>query len=275
MTLPISRSQLDRLGDRLASSEPAEEDYLLLGRVLGAYDVALAEVQTRLEELGLTVTGRLKTTGTLIEKLRREQGMKLKGIQDVAGCRIIQEGSRLDQDETVAAVVAAFSSADKPPRVKDRRSEPSSGYRAVHVVVHVGTIPVEVQVRTELQDLWAQAFERLADTWGRGIRYGEDPEDPDRVIGGTPPITRRWVVDLLQRLGDEIDAVETAQLQVLDAELELELAQRQDMGEDLEHQVLLSELAESKETLARHAATLRDSLDVLVRFARWQGGGVR
>lgn len=52
------------------------------------------------------------------------------------------------------------------------------GYRAVHVIAKVDNIPVEVQFRTELQDLWAQVFERLADGWGRQIRYGGEP-DPD------------------------------------------------------------------------------------------------
>jgi ppGpp synthetase/RelA/SpoT-type nucleotidyltranferase len=272
VTLPISRSQLDRLGDRLASEEPSEADYALLGTVLAAYDVALAEVQAALEQLGLVVTGRLKTTGTLIEKLRREQSMKLKGVQDVAGCRIIQEGTRLDQDEAVAVVVSSFAHADKPPRVRDRRSEPSSGYRAVHVVVYVGTIPVEVQIRTVFQDLWAQAFERLADSWGRGIRYGQEPDDPDRVILQDPLMTRRSVVNLLQELSDLIDDVETAELQLLDVEQELELAQGQDTEEDSEHQALLADRRESKETLAQHAKRLRDSLNILVEFARRQGG---
>lgn len=271
MTLPISRSQLDRLGDRLASDQPSEEDYALLGDVLSAYDVALAAIQTRLEQLGLTVTGRLKTTGTLIEKLRREHSMKLKGIQDVAGCRIIQEGTRRDQDETVAAVVADFVDADKPPRVRDRRPEPSSGYRAVHVIVYGGTIPVEIQVRTELQDLWAQAFERLADSWGRGIRYGEDPQDPDSPILGTD-LTRRKIVELLQELSDQIDAVEVAQVQVQDVELELALAQERDKEEDIERLALRDEFVDAKETLTGHAQTLRDTLNILVEFARGQGG---
>jgi hypothetical protein len=34
---------------------------------------------------------------------------------------------------------------------------------------------VEIQVRTTLQDLWAQAVERLADEVGREIRYGGVP----------------------------------------------------------------------------------------------------
>lgn len=53
------------------------------------------------------------------------------------------------------------------------------GYRAVHVIVSIGGRFVEIQIRTLGQDLWANVFERIADIFGRGIRYGEPPE-----IGG-------------------------------------------------------------------------------------------
>jgi hypothetical protein len=47
--LPISRSALDRLGQRLAvAQEISDEDYLLLERVLNSYDEAMGRVQSRL-----------------------------------------------------------------------------------------------------------------------------------------------------------------------------------------------------------------------------------
>ena len=39
----------------------------------------------------------------------------------------------------------------------------------------MNSLPVETQVRTKPQDLWAQGMEKLADKVGRGIRYGEPP----------------------------------------------------------------------------------------------------
>jgi ppGpp synthetase/RelA/SpoT-type nucleotidyltranferase len=44
--------------------------------------------------------------------------------------------------------------------------------------VVVDECPVEIQVRTSLQDLWAQAFEDLGEVLGRGIRYEEPPRVP-------------------------------------------------------------------------------------------------
>ena len=37
---------------------------------------------------------------------------------------------------------------------------------------------IEIQVRTELQDLWANVMERAADRWGRELRYGGRPKSP-------------------------------------------------------------------------------------------------
>jgi hypothetical protein len=59
--------------------------------------------------------------------------------------------------------------------VVDRRAEPVNGYRAVHVIVFPESVPIEIQIRTELQHEWAELFEKLADLVGRDIRYGEPP----------------------------------------------------------------------------------------------------
>ena len=50
-----------------------------------------------------------------------------------------------------------------------------NGYRAVHVVVFPESMPIEIQIRTELQHEWAEVFEKIADLVGRDIRYGEPP----------------------------------------------------------------------------------------------------
>jgi ppGpp synthetase/RelA/SpoT-type nucleotidyltranferase len=70
------------------------------------------------------------------------------------------------------------------PAVKgiDRRVRPTYGYRAVHVIARVGGLLVEVQVRTILQDAWAQAMERLADSVGREVRYGALPSEHAEVV---------------------------------------------------------------------------------------------
>lgn len=52
-----------------------------------------------------------------------------------------------------------------------------------------------MQVRTRVQDTWAQIVERVADVFGRQIRYGEPPTDPDVEV--VPDLTRQALISLL------------------------------------------------------------------------------
>lgn len=54
----------------------------------------------------------------------------------------------------------------------DRRGQPSHGYRAVHVVVTNEGRQIEIQVRTQLQHLWAELSEKLSDKVDPRIKYG-------------------------------------------------------------------------------------------------------
>jgi hypothetical protein len=88
----------------------------------------------------------------------------------------------------------------------DRRATPSHGYRAVHVVVRVDDCLCEIQVRTRGQHVWAEVVERLADHWGRQIRYGGDPDDPTREFGGG--LTRGEFWPLIRGVSDSMYAME-------------------------------------------------------------------
>ena len=67
-------------------------------------------------------------------------------------------------------------------QIHDLRVEPSHGYRAVHVIVKVAGFPVEIQVRTPLQNSWAQGTESLADSFDPEIKYGGGPEQLRHVL---------------------------------------------------------------------------------------------
>ena len=74
----------------------------------------------------------------------------------------------MTQDEVVEGLKELFSD----PEVDDRREHPSHGYRAVHVIAEVQGKPVEIQVRTRLQDLWAQLCEVISDEIDKDLKYG-------------------------------------------------------------------------------------------------------
>ncbi len=92
-------------------------------------------------------------------------------MQDIAGCRIEVE-DLVEQDRVVEEIKGKFPRAI----VHDRRSKPSYGYRAVHLVVDIAGRSVEIQVRTVLQHSWASAAEKLADL-DPDIKYGGGPEE--------------------------------------------------------------------------------------------------
>ena len=186
MLLPASREQINKLGKRLASSDPVSDDDLraleeLTACHLTALELARPRVDDLAADLGtapLHITHRPKTTQTIIEKLRREHAMQLARVQDLASIRIVG-ALRFDEQDLISGEIARRFPADpREARIIDRRAEPSHGYRAVHVIISLDGITIEVQVRTFLQHVWADLMERLADRLGRQIRYGEPPVPP-------------------------------------------------------------------------------------------------
>jgi ppGpp synthetase/RelA/SpoT-type nucleotidyltranferase len=209
MPLPVSKGELNRLGDRLAESEsPSEEDLVLLASALSAYQGTVELVKADLRSIGFSPTGRVKTTKTMVDKLRRTRGMQLSRMQDLAGTRITVRDFAA-QDDCKDQICQFYGDLHDEIKIVDRRIDPRFGYRAVHLIARINGMLVEMQIRTELQDSWAQIFERLADRWGRGIRYGEDPENPEaRVRSGNSSYSRRESVQLLMDLSDSIYSLE-------------------------------------------------------------------
>lgn len=205
----MTRGELNRLGDRLVASDtPSDADLNDLAVALATYQRMLEQAKADLRSLGFTPTGRVKTTRTMTDKLRRTHGMELSRMQDLAGARIVVDDLKA-QDEAKEKIGEFYTARESPWREVDRRKDPRFGYKAVHLVVRIDAMPVEIQIRTKLQDTWAQIFERLADRWGRGIRYGEDPEHPDSVVrSGEFVSSRRDAVAAMMTLSDVITGVE-------------------------------------------------------------------
>jgi ppGpp synthetase/RelA/SpoT-type nucleotidyltranferase len=97
-------------------------------------------------------------------------------MHDLIGIRVVGDFDLSSQDKLVASIALGFG--DSVRKIIDRRQDPRSGYRAVHVILNVDGSFTEVQVRTNLQSKWADLYERLADEWRRQIRYGVGPS-PD------------------------------------------------------------------------------------------------
>lgn len=178
----MTPSRINALGARLAKSTlPSPDDLETLTQLQDEYMKPLERTGAILRErldlaehgtffgVELTASNRLKTTGPIIDKLRRKT--RLSSMQDIVGYRIVGDLTLHQQDQLVDELRECFDKV----RVVDRRARPMYGYRAVHVIAEVDGFPVEIQVRTYAQDGWAQMMEGYADNAGREIRYGEMP----------------------------------------------------------------------------------------------------
>ncbi|MEP6788835.1 MAG: RelA/SpoT domain-containing protein [Acidobacteriota bacterium] len=88
-------------------------------------------------------------------------------IQDISGCRLIVKNIDA-QESAVESLTKLFENSG----VVDRRKQPSHGYRAVHVIVTCLDKVIEVQIRTLLQQLWAELSEKFSDVVDPAIKYG-------------------------------------------------------------------------------------------------------
>ncbi len=126
-------------------------------------DKEVGRVDDRIE-----VTQRLKRWTTIIDKLAREPKMQLTQMQDIGGVRAV-----LPSLHHVFAVSRRLRKTWTIIRVRDYISEPKpSGYRALHLIVRRGGYPIEVQLRTILQDAWANQVEDDGRQIGVGLKFG-------------------------------------------------------------------------------------------------------
>lgn len=171
MGLGLSPSSIDALGRRIAkATRPAPADLATLAAIqrerAGALD-AVADVLRRafgtpgrFGRAALAITTRIKTPVSVIEDLRRKAA--LTTMEDMVGLRIVGAMNLKEQDALTARILELLPDS----KVVDHRRRPAGGYRAVHVVARYSGVPVELQIRTRCQHIWAEAGERIADALG-------------------------------------------------------------------------------------------------------------
>jgi len=206
--MPVSNSQIDRVGDRFrADDQVDDDDRTIFDSYRADFAPALREVWEIVgRETGLAPGSRLKTLETVVLKLKRQR-TRLSQVSDIAGCRVVVE-TMDDQDEVVSRLRELFSGC----QVKDFRDEPQWGYRAVHLIVKApdGHL-VEIQVRTRIQNIWANVSEAIAYSIDMDIKYGGGPEIAREILRRLSELGRttddqRVNTRALRRKQDEVEA---------------------------------------------------------------------
>lgn len=229
----LTKSQVDRLGDRLRNDLHNETDLKLLDEFRRSFHEAYeTTIKTIRDRTNLEPTGRpAKSTSAIIEKLKRES-IRLSQIQDIAGCRIVV-ATIIEQNVVVSSLCEAF-----PEKIiVDRRLNPSHGYRGVHTIILVNGKSIEIQVRSSLQHLWAEFSEKLADIIDPSIKYGGGDDDiRDLLQGNAGLVTRIEEIELqiAHILNQEKDVKTKMQLEELQKQI---IVIKQTMTRDLNHAI--------------------------------------
>jgi ppGpp synthetase/RelA/SpoT-type nucleotidyltranferase len=203
-SMASSKSATDRAGERIrravrAGHDPSADDMAVLESFRAGYLPHLLTLQDLLtamadlirdrmadllaelpaeEETFLSVASRPKTLEAVVAKLARER-TRLTQMQDIAGGRIVVPLLRT-QNAVLDALREGFTEETGLPIVRltdTRASGDEHGYRAVHVVVSFDGDPVEIQIRTAVQQAWAQRVEDLDRQLGTDLKHGHGPAE--------------------------------------------------------------------------------------------------
>ena len=200
--LPITRSQINKAGDALVTNpqDAAAAESLEMWRQIHAtplqkvHDFLMNCVgQCTLECDGNVIfSNRLKRSEAIINKLRRFSAMDLTRMQDLAGIRMVLYTSCPPEHELhdvnqifqhcLANLTEQFRVRDKIFHYIDNPKD--SGYRAIHLVVDCDTdnpqfptLPIELQIRTRHQHLWAMAVETAGMFYNEALKSSEGSEE--------------------------------------------------------------------------------------------------
>lgn len=182
--MEFSRKQVQKLGKRLRDGSRSSYDLAMLADYRASFDPVLMElghsVANILNENSLRAVfaGRSKRTKSIIRKLSRpeNQSMDLSRMADLVGLRVIIDSKEL-QNDVVRLMMEALPINDALIDYTSREH----GYRAVHLIAEIEPgKPVEIQIRTCPQHLWAEeseAFGEIVKEGGGDKQYRDYLDD--------------------------------------------------------------------------------------------------
>jgi putative GTP pyrophosphokinase len=178
----ISKRKIDQIGEILkrGGSLNKEEQLTLLNwrnsfaSTLDYYHLKLKTIAE--PSIMLTLSRRLKRIESIQIKLKRFSSMRLSTLQDIAGLRLVvkDENSLMN----TFTQLRGLSTRHKLKRLDDYHNNPKNdGYRGIHLVYQKEDVGmVEIQLRTELEHVWATAVETYGELQNTSFKTGEGEE---------------------------------------------------------------------------------------------------
>jgi hypothetical protein len=163
---PTTPDEIDRLGAAIDVVDWWRSEHAT------PLNAVAAKLRYYVAEVGEPVAAqRLKRLPTIAQKLVRLPKMRLAAMADIGGVRAVVP----DQDAAYH-VARRLRESWTITRFRDYVAEPKAdGYRALHLINrHRGRL-IEVQIRTPLQDNWADLVEVYSEFAEAGLKYGEGP----------------------------------------------------------------------------------------------------
>lgn len=174
--MKYGRHQIDKAGEIIMSAKDNAEYDKALDKInewrtlhliaLDALQKEVVPLLTAHEIAFFLISRRLKRITSILYKLDINPEMRLGGMQDIGGLRIVVnnvEDLKLCQQVLIKKTPQSFDLV----KIMDYVQEPKeSGYRSIHFIYKyksenkdVDGAKVELQIRTKLQHSWAMAVE--------------------------------------------------------------------------------------------------------------------
>lgn len=185
----LSKSKIDKVGKILVEPKKYTEEqvnnaYELLSQYRMEHLKPLTELNLRLREWLMDfskdyyIAQRLKRTPRIIEKLRRLKTLRLSQLQDIGGCRIIVENYQVQEELfqyiinrlAKSKVITIYGNKKNNPVDYRERGRDDSGYRAIHIILKVREMKIELQIRSNMQHYWAESIERTSIIYQKNIK---------------------------------------------------------------------------------------------------------
>lgn len=116
---------------------------------------------------------RPKQLHSIIAKLQRET-IRLSQMEDIGGVRVVLP-SLSSVDRTAQLITERFEVKGDDNYVVTPK--PDTGYRARHIIVLEDELRIEIQLRTQLQNLWADMVERYTVLGIADLKHGQGSKE--------------------------------------------------------------------------------------------------